>query len=280
MAAYAPPQAGEVKVVPEIGWYIAPRFAKIALMKSAAKNIIHPPPVPDITSRVEAIDWMQAGHELDAQGCAMLKGLLLPEECRAFAALYPDDSRFRSRVVMGRHGFGRGEYKYFAYPLPDLIAQLRPALYAKLRGVANRWNEAMGIDIRYPQSHDAFLKRCHAAGQNRPTPLLLQYGANDYNCLHQDLYGEHVFPLQVAILLSEPGRDFTGGEFVLTEQRPRMQSRPEVVPLAQGDAVAFAVHVRPVQGTRGFYRVNLRHGVSRIRSGHRHTLGVIFHDAK
>jgi uncharacterized protein len=280
MAAYAPPQAGEVKVVPEIGWYIAPRFVKIALMKSAAKNIIHPAPPSDIAARVEPIDWMQAGHELDAQGCAMLKGLLLPEECRAFAALYPDDSRFRSRVVMGRHGFGRGEYKYFAYPLPDLIAQLRPALYAKLRGVANRWNEAMGIDIRYPQSHDAFLKRCHAAGQNRPTPLLLQYGANDYNCLHQDLYGEHVFPLQVAILLSEPGRDFTGGEFVLTEQRPRMQSRPEVVPLAQGDAVAFAVHVRPVQGTRGFYRVNLRHGVSRIRSGHRHTLGVIFHDAK
>jgi hypothetical protein len=249
-------------------------------MKSTAKNIIRPASPSAVAARVDAIDWMQAGRELDAQGCAVLKGLLLPEECRAFAALYPDDSRFRSRVVMGRHGFGRGEYKYFAYPLPDLIAQLRPALYAQLRGVANRWNEAMGIDIRYPESHDAFLKRCHAAGQNRPTPLLLQYGADDYNCLHQDLYGEHVFPLQVAILLSEPGRDFTGGEFVLTEQRPRMQSRPEVVPLAQGDAVAFAVHVRPAQGTRGFYRVNLRHGVSRIRSGHRHTLGVIFHDAK
>jgi uncharacterized protein len=182
--------------------------------------------------------------------------------------------------VMGRHGFGRGEYKYFSYPLPDLIAELRPLLYARLHGVANRWNEAMGIAVRYPASHEAFLKRCHDAGQTRPTPLLLQYGPADYNCLHQDLYGENVFPLQVAILLSEPDRDFTGGEFVLTEQRPRMQSRPEVVPLRQGDAVAFAVHHRPVQGTRGFYRVNLRHGVSRIRFGHRHTLGVIFHDAK
>ena len=210
----------------------------------------------------------------------MLKGLLSPEECRALAALYPDDKNFRSRIVMGRHGFGRGEYKYFAYPLPDLIAELRPALYARLCGIANRWNETMGIDIRYPDRHEAFLKRCHDAGQTRPTPLLLQYGAGDYNCLHQDLYGEHVFPLQVAILLSEPGRDFTGGEFVLTEQRPRMQSRPEVVPLRQGDAVAFAVHHRPVQGTRGPYRVNLRHGVSRIRSGHRHTVGVIFHDAR
>jgi hypothetical protein len=182
--------------------------------------------------------------------------------------------------VMGRHGFGRGEYKYFSYPLPDLIAQLRPALYAQLQGIANRWNETMGIDIRYPTSHPAFLKRCHDAGQTRATPLLLQYEAGDYNCLHQDLYGEHVFPIQVAILLSEPGEDFTGGEFVLTEQRPRMQSRAEVVALGQGDAVAFAVHHRPVQGTRGFYRVNLRHGVSRLRSGHRHTVGVIFHDAK
>ncbi|GAC1637716.1 MAG: 2OG-Fe(II) oxygenase [Bradyrhizobium sp.] len=249
-------------------------------MKSSAHTIIHPAPPSDIPTRVEAIDWAQAGLDLDSQGAAVLKGLLSRQECRALAALYPDQSRFRSRVVMGRHGFGRGEYKYFAYPLPDLIAELRPALYARLRDGANRWNEAMGIDIRYPESHDAFLKRCHAAGQTRPTPLLLQYGEGDYNCLHQDLYGEHVFPLQVAILLSEPGRDFSGGEFVLTEQRPRMQSRPEVVPLTQGDAVAFAVHHRPVQGTRGFYRVNLRHGVSRIRSGHRHTLGVIFHDAK
>jgi len=210
----------------------------------------------------------------------VLRGLLLPEECRALAALYPDDILFRSRVVMGRHGFGRGEYKYFSYPLPDLIAKLRLALYANLYGIANRWNEAMEINVRYPESHAAFLERCHAAGQTRPTPLLLRYGADDYNCLHQDLYGEHVFPLQVAILLSEPGRDFTGGEFVLTEQRPRMQSRAEVVPLRQGDAVAFAVHVRPVRGKRGFYRVNMRHGVSRIRSGHRHTVGVIFHDAK
>ena len=247
-------------------------------MTSTAQNFR--PIQPSATARVDAVDWAQAMRELDAQGCAVLKGLLSPEECRALSSLYPDDAHFRSRIVMGRHGFGRGEYKYFAYPLPALIWELRPALYAQLRGVANRWNEAMGIAIRYPQNHAEFLKRCHAAGQTRPTPLLLQYGADDYNCLHQDLYGEHVFPLQVAILLSEPGRDFTGGEFVLTEQRPRMQSRPEVVPLRQGDAVAFAVHVRPVQGTRGFYRVNLRHGVSRIRSGHRHTLGVIFHDAK
>jgi hypothetical protein len=235
---------------------------------------------PDIAARVDAVDWMRARSDLDAQGCAVLSKLLTPDQCRALTALYPDDSGFRSRIVMGRHGFGRGEYKYFAYPLPPVIALLRPMLYARLYQVANRWNEAMGIDIRYPPTHDAFLECCHAAGQTRPTPLLLQYGAGDYNCLHQDLYGEHVFPLQVAILLSEPGRDFTGGEFVLTEQRPRMQSRPEVVQLAQGDAVAFAVHHRPVQGTRGFYRVNLRHGVSRIHSGHRHTVGIIFHDAK
>jgi hypothetical protein len=249
-------------------------------MKSTARTVIDSPPPTLIAARVDAIDWTRASSDLDAQGCAVLKGLLSAEECRALAALYPDDSQFRSRVVMGRHGFGRGEYKYFSYPLPDLIAEMRPALYAQLHGVANRWNEAMGIDIHYPDQHAAFLKLCHAARQTRPTPLLLQYGAGDYNCLHQDLYGEHVFPLQVAILLSEPGRDFTGGEFVLTEQRPRMQSRPEVVPLRQGDAVAFAVHHRPVQGTRGFYRVNLRHGVSQIRSGHRHTVGVIFHDAK
>jgi hypothetical protein len=249
-------------------------------MTSTAKAVTHSAPSSDIAARVDAIDWTQTTSDLDAQGCAVLQGLLSPDQCRELAALYPDDSHFRSRIVMGRHGFGRGEYKYFAYPLPQLIGELRPLLYAQLRDVANCWNEAMGIDIRYPQDHDAFLKRCHAAGQTRPTPLLLQYGAGDYNCLHQDLYGEHAFPLQVAILLSEPGRDFTGGEFVLTEQRPRMQSRPEVVPLGQGDAVAFAVHVRPVQGTRGFYRVNLRHGVSQIRSGHRHTLGVIFHDAK
>jgi hypothetical protein len=251
----------------------------MAAMATRAKNLLRPPAASELAGRVDAIDWAQAGSDLDTQGCAVLKGLLTAEQCRALTALYPDDRHFRSRVVMGRHGFGRGEYKYFAYPLPDPIAQLRPLLYAQLFGIANRWNAAMGIEIRYPQDHQAFLARCHAAGQTRPTPLLLQYGAGDYNCLHQDLYGEHVFPLQVAILLSEPGRDFDGGEFVLTEQRPRMQSRPEVVPLRQGDAVAFAVHVRPVQGTRGTYRVNLRHGVSRIRSGARHTVGVIFHDA-
>ena len=249
-------------------------------MNAQATTAIRPVPSSDLAARVDAIDWAQATDDLDAQGCAVLKALLTSDECRALAALYPDDKHFRSRIVMGSHGFGRGEYKYFAYPLPDLIARLRPALYARLQNVANRWNEAMGIDIRYPEAHAAFLKRCHAAGQTRPTPLLLQYETGDYNCLHQDLYGEHVFPLQVAILLSEPGRDFEGGEFVLTEQRPRMQSRAEVVALRQGDAVAFAVHHRPVQGTRGTYRVNLRHGVSRLRSGHRHTVGVIFHDAK
>jgi len=232
------------------------------------------------TSRVDTLDWAQIERELDGQGCAVLKGLLSADECRALAALYPDDAHFRSRVVMARHGFGRGEYKYFSYPLPDPIAELRPRLYARLAGIANRWNQTMGIDISYPAGHDAFLERCHKAGQIRPTPLLLQYEAGDYNCLHQDLYGEHVFPIQVAILLSEPSRDFEGGEFVLTEQRPRMQSRAEVVPLRQGDAVAFAVHVRPVQGTRGAYRVNMRHGVSQLRSGRRRTLGVIFHDAK
>ncbi len=257
-----------------------PAICKNPAMKSNAEKIVRAAPPSAIAARVDGIDWTQASLDLDSQGCTVLKGLLSPDECRALAALYPDDKHFRSRVVMGRHGFGRGEYKYFCYPLPELIAGLRPALYARLHDVANRWNEAMGIAIRYPDRHKTFLERCHAAGQTRPTPLLLQYEAGDYNCLHQDLYGEHVFPLQVAILLSEPGRDFTGGEFVLTEQRPRMQSRPEVVPLKQGDAVAFAVHVRPVQGTRGFYRVNLRHGVSRLRSGQRHTVGIIFHDAK
>jgi hypothetical protein len=181
---------------------------------------------------------------------------------------------------MGRHGFGRGEYKYFRYPLPGLIGELRAALYPQLAPIANRWNESMRVDVRYPETHAQFIQRCHNAGQSKPTPLLLQYGEGDFNCLHQDLYGEHVFPIQVAILLSEPGRDFTGGEFVLAEQRPRMQSRPEVVGLRQGDAVAFAVHQRPVQGTRGTYRVNMRHGVSRLRSGRRHTLGIIFHDAQ
>jgi hypothetical protein len=230
--------------------------------------------------RVAAIDWNRVADDLGQQGSAVLEKLLTPDECQAIAALYEDDGRFRSRVVMARHGFGKGEYKYFAYPLPDLIADFRTALYPRLAPIANDWNERMGIEQRYPAGHAALLQRCHQAGQIRPTPLLLQYGPGDYNCLHQDLYGELAFPLQVAILLSEPGRDFTGGEFVLTEQRPRMQSRPEVVPLRQGDGVVFAVHHRPVKGTRGSYRVNMRHGVSRLRSGRRHTLGIIFHDAK
>jgi len=224
-------------------------------------------------------DWARIGVELDAQGCTVLENLISPGECDELAAAYVNDALFRSRVVMAKHGFGRGEYKYFSYPLPDLIAGLRTALYPHLAAIANRWNEAMGVDVRYPAELRKFIKRCHAAGQRRPTPLLLQYGAGDYNCLHQDLYGEHVFPLQLTLLLSEPGRDFTGGEFVLTEQRPRMQSRAEVVSLDKGDAVVFAVRHRPVQGTRGTYRVNLRHGVSRVRSGHRHTAGIIFHDA-
>ncbi|MFC5490526.1 2OG-Fe(II) oxygenase [Dokdonella soli] len=233
----------------------------------------------NLMERVGALDWDRIARGLDSHGSAMIERLLPPAACDALSALYTEDDRFRSRVVMGRHGFGRGEYKYFSYPLPDPIATLRASFYARLAPVANRWNAAMGIDVRYPDAHAEFLARCHAAGQQRPTPLLLQYGVDDYNCLHQDLYGEHVFPLQVAILLSEPGRDFTGGEFVLTEQRPRMQSRPEVVPLRQGDAVIFAVHHRPVRSSRGVYRVNLRHGVSRLRSGHRHTAGIIFHDA-
>jgi hypothetical protein len=229
---------------------------------------------------VAAIDWQQISRDLDAQGSAMIEHLLSPAECETLASLYSRDELFRSRVVMARHGFGRGEYKYFTYPLPDLVGSLRTALYPPLVPIANRWNEVMGLDVRYPRTHAEFIRRCHRAGQSKPTPLLLQYGTGDYNCLHQDLYGEHVFPLQVTILLSEPQRDFTGGEFVMTEQRPRMQSRPEVVPLRQGDAVIFAVNQRPVQGTRGFYRVTLRHGVSRLRSGCRHTAGIIFHDAK
>jgi hypothetical protein len=217
--------------------------------------------------------------DLDTRGCAVIEQLITSAQCDELAALYPAEERFRSRVVMARHGFGQGEYKYFRYPLPGLIARLRTALYPRLAPIANRWNAAMGLKARFPEKHAQFLKRCHAAGQRRPTPLLLQYGPGDYNCLHQDLYGEHVFPLQLTILLSEPGKDFSGGEFVMTEQRPRMQSRAEVVPLGKGDAVVFAVHHRPVQGTRGVYRVNLRHGVSRVRSGRRHTAGIIFHDA-
>jgi uncharacterized protein len=237
------------------------------------------PSTIDVAERVNAIDWARVSVDLDAQGSARIERLISPAECEALASLYPIDALFRSRVVMARHGFGRGEYKYFSYPLPGLVEGIRSALYPRLVPIANRWYDTMRIDVRFPDRHADFIDRCHAAGQQRPTPLLLQYGAGDYNCLHQDLYGEHVFPLQLTILLSEPGRDFEGGEFVMTEQRPRMQSRPQVVSLRQGDAVVFAVHQRPVQGTRGWYRVNLRHGVSRVRSGHRQTAGIIFHDA-
>jgi uncharacterized protein len=243
------------------------------------RTVIANPSAIDLAERVAAIDWARVSVDLDAEGSALIERLVSSAECEALASLYPVEALFRSRVVMARHGFGRGEYKYFSYPLPGLVEGLRSALYPRLAPIANRWYDAMGIDVRFPDRHVDFIERCHAAGQQRPTPLLLQYGAGDYNCLHQDLYGEHVFPLQLTILLSEPGRDFEGGEFVMTEQRPRMQSRPQVVPLRQGDAVVFAVHQRPVQGTRGWYRVNLRHGVSRVRSGHRQTAGIIFHDA-
>jgi hypothetical protein len=229
--------------------------------------------------RVDEFDWQGITGDLNQHGNAVIEQLLSGKECRSIAALYSNDDVFRSRVVMERHGFGRGEYKYFKYPLPNLVSELRTAVYPHLVPVANQWNEAMGIDVRYPCNHADFTERCHEADQTRPTPLLLQYGAGDYNCLHQDLYGEHVFPLQLAILLSDPDADFTGGEFVMTEQRPRMQSRPMVVPLRHGDGVVFAVHNRPVRGTRGMYRVNLRHGVSRVRFGRRHTVGIIFHDA-
>ena len=248
-------------------------------MKSSSFTHSRASAVAPAEGRVAAYDWHALGGELDNYGCAVLPKLLSPEECRTIAALYCDESHFRSHIHMARHGFGKGEYRYFKYPLPDLLDELRTALYPYLAGSANEWNRRLGIDERYPNNHASFLKQCHDGGQTRPTPLLLQYVPGDFNCLHQDLYGNLAFPIQVAILLSEPGKDFTGGEFVLTEQRPRMQSRAEVVPLRQGDAVAFAVHNRPVQGSKGNYRVNLRHGVSRVRSGMRHTLGIIFHDA-
>jgi len=233
-----------------------------------------------VNERVAALDWRRIAHELDTNGCATTGELLTEDECEELAGTYAQDELFRSRVVMARHGFGRGEYKYFSYPLVSTMADLRTAFYPRLSDIANRWNEAMGLDVHYPREHAEFLARCHASEQTRPTPLILRYGPGDYNCLHQDLYGEHVFPLQVAFLLSRPGIDFQGGEFVLTEQRPRMQSRAEVVPLARGEGVIFPVHHRPVQGTRGIYRVNMRHGVSRLRAGERYTVGVIFHDAK
>jgi uncharacterized protein len=230
--------------------------------------------------RIGNVSWDKVAADVNETGWSMLQGVLTANEATATAALYSGHPNFRSTVVMARHGFGRGEYKYFAYPLPPLVADLRASIYPHLSSIANHWNQLMGIDVRFPDAHEQFIARCHQAGQTRPTPLLLQYGEGDYNALHQDLYGEHVFPLQVAFLLSEPAVDFTGGEFVLTEQRPRMQTRAEVVPLRKGDAVIFAVHHRPQKGSKGYYRVNMRHGVSRIRSGHRHTLGVIFHDAK
>lgn len=249
-------------------------------MNTQVASLFSAPTENSAGARVAAYDWQALAGELDGFGCAVLPKLLTPEECRDVAALYSDESYFRSHIIMARHGFGKGEYRYFKYPLPDLIGGLRTTLYPRLANVANAWNQRMGIDQRYPGEHAAFLRECHEAGQARPTPLLLQYVPGDFNCLHQDLYGDLAFPIQVAILLSEPGRDFTGGEFALTEQRPRMQSRVEVVPLRQGDAVAFAVHNRPVQGSKGNYRVNLRHGVSRVRSGMRHTVGIIFHDAR
>lgn len=236
--------------------------------------------MPSIAARIAALDWRNLAAGLDADGYAVMPSVLTDSECASLAASYDADEKFRSRVVMARHGFGQGEYKYFAYPLPDFVAALRTALYPHLAGIANQWNETLHLPARYPDDHAAFLDICRAAGQTRPTPLLLRYGEGDYNRLHQDLYGAHVFPLQATFLLSAPGPDFTGGEFVLVEQRPRQQSRAEIVPLDRGDGVIFAVHHRPAQGARGAYRANLRHGVSRLRSGRRYTLGVIFHDAQ
>jgi uncharacterized protein len=233
----------------------------------------------DVAARVDATAWPQLEAALDAQGAALLPRLITTDECNALASLYDDDGAFRSRVVMARHGFGQGEYRYFRYPLPPLIGALRRAVYPRLVPLANRWHEAMGLATRFPPRHEAFIQRCHAHGQTRPTPLLLRYGPGDFNCLHQDVYGDEVFPLQLVLLLSRPGSDFDGGEFVMTEQRPRMQSRPMVLSLQQGDAAIIAVRHRPVRGARGFYRVNLRHGVSTVRSGRRFTAGVIFHDA-
>ena len=239
-----------------------------------------PAAIKTIEERVEAVPWKEVSRDLDMEGNAIIKSILSPDECDAVRALYQSEKIFRSQVVMERHGFGRGEYRYFSYPLPELITAMRTSLYPHLVPIANHWNEAMRINVRYPATHADYIQRCHRAGQDKPTPLILKYGIDDYNCLHQDLYGEHIFPLQIAVLLSEPDRDFTGGEFVMTEQRPRMQSRPMVVPLRKGDGVVFAVHHRPVPGKKSIYRVNLRHGVSRLRSGSRYTLGIIFHDAK
>ena len=253
----------------------------IARVHGIHKQLRHGPlAMTTLADRLAALDWTDIGQQLDAHGCATIGPLLSREECGSLASSYDFDEQFRSKIVMTLHGFGRGEYKYFAYPLPEIVAELRTSLYPSLADIANRWNDALRIAVQFPPSLRQFLQRCHDAGQSKPTPLLLQYGPGDYNCLHQDLYGEHVFPLQVAFLLSRPGEYFTGGEFVLTEQRPRMQSRAEVVPLRQGEGVIFPVHHRPVHGSRSTYRVNMRHGVSRLRSGSRHTIGIIFHDAK
>ena len=249
-------------------------------MKSCSSTTCAVAAVGSAQARLATSDWTALAGELDHSGCAVLPQLLSTEECRAIASLYPDERHFRSHVVMARHGFGKGEYRYFKYPLPERLGALRSALYSHLADVANEWNRRLGLEERYPADHASFLKQCHDVGQTRPTPLLLQYVPGDFNCLHQDLYGDLAFPIQVAILLSQPSKDFSGGEFVLTEQRPRRQSRVEVVPLLQGDAVAFATHNRPVQGSKGNYRVNLRHGMSRVRSGMRHTVGIIFHDAR
>jgi uncharacterized protein len=248
-------------------------------MNACDVSVSGPVPTNELAGRVAAVDWPRVEADLEAQGAAVIERLLTPAECHELSSLYQRDDTFRSRVVMARHGFGRGEYRYFDYPLPQLVGALRESVYVCLAPVANRWYGVMGMTARFPARHVDFIDRCHAAGQRKPTPLLLQYGTGDYNCLHQDLYGEHVFPLQLVLLLSEPGRDFEGGEFVMTEQRPRMQSRPLVLPLRQGDAAVIATRHRPVRGTRGVYRVNLKHGVSYLRSGHRHTAGIIFHDA-
>lgn len=228
---------------------------------------------------IAPLDWQQAAADLDARGWTVIPRLLTAEESAAAAALYDRDQGFRKQVIMQRHGYGQGEYRYFDYPLPSMVEQLRTSLYSGLARIANRWQAMLGSDLRFPEDHEAFLRRCHDAGQVKPTPLLLRYGTGDYNCLHQDLYGDHVFPLQAAILLSRPGEDFEGGEFILTEQRPRMQSRAEVVPLEQGDAVIFAVATRPREGSRGYHRVAMRHGVATLRRGRRHVMGIIFHDA-
>jgi uncharacterized protein len=252
----------------------------MTLMLKAPRQDQNSYPNPDLAARIAALDWDALSADLDASGCATTGMVLSEQQCASLAQCFISEGLFRSRVIMARHGFGRGEYKYFAYPLPETVAVLRSALYPPLAQIANRWNQCLGIAARYPSEHASYLATCHKAGQTKPTPLLLQYRAGDYNCLHQDLYGEHIFPLQATVLLSWPGVEFSGGEFVLTEQRPRMQSRAEVVPLMQGEAVIFAVHHRPLKGARGFYRVNMRHGVSRVRSGQRYTLGIIFHDAK